>query len=101
MSGHSAEKGRGRRGPAEQYVRRNAKYRQGVEHHDWSDPLTAALVMTLIDWKVESEARPSFGEGSDCSDLMSLALTRIKGMFSGELDPEDVLNEIDPTEGES
>lgn len=63
-------------------------------HHPWG-PLEAALVATFADWKVQSEARPAFGEGSDCSDLMDVALTRIKGLCSGALDPEDVMSEIE------
>lgn len=86
------------RGPAEEYVRRVAAYRNGGgEHHDWGDLLTGALVMTLIDWKVESEMRPTFGDGSDCSDLMDLALTRIKALCSGEVHPETVMDEIEGT----
>lgn len=86
------------RGPAEEYLRRAEAYRNGEgEHHSWENPVTAALVMTLIDWKVESDMRPSFGEGSDCSDLMDLALTRIKALCSGEVDPEVVADEIEGT----
>jgi hypothetical protein len=77
-------------------VRRVAAYRNGAgEHHSWEDPLTGALVLTLIDWKVESELRPTFGDGSDCSDLMDIALTRIKALCSGEVAPATVVAEIE------
>ena len=62
------------------------------QHHPWG-PLEAALVATLADWKVECDARPASGRGSDCSDLMDVALTRIKGLCSGALDPEAVITE--------
>lgn len=64
------------------------------QHHPWG-PLEAALVLTLIDWDMKSKERPPFGEGSDRSDLMNTALTRIKGLCSGVLDPDAVMKEIE------
>jgi hypothetical protein len=71
-----------------------ATQRNYRQHHPW-EGLEAALVSTIIDWKIESDLRPSFGEGSDCSDLMDAALTRIKGLVLGELNPEAVMEQIE------
>lgn len=84
------------RGPAEQYVRDYSLARQ-ARADGWNE-MEQALVMTLVDWKVDSEMRPSFGPGSDCSDLMDTALSRLLGLASGELTPEQVLDSIDPAE---
>ena len=73
------------------------------KHHPWG-PLEAALVTVLADWKIQSDDRPAFGEGSDCSDLMDLALTRIKGLCSHALDPDDVMAKVEsatPPENET
>ncbi len=78
-------------GPAERYVRDFTLQRHG---QGWSE-MEQALVMTLIDWKVRSGMRPSFGEGSDCSDLMTTALARLTGLASGELTPSQVLESIE------
>lgn len=80
-------------GPAEQYVRDYALSRQ--ERAEGWNPMEQALVMTLIDWKTETDMRPSFGEGSDCSDLMNTALARLLGLSSGDLTPDQVLNDIE------
>lgn len=58
-------------------------------------PMEQALVMTLIDWKCDSDMRPSSGEGSDCSDLMDAALARLLGLASGDLTPGQVLDSIE------
>lgn len=80
-------------GPAERYVRAYTLQRQ--QRDGWT-PLEQALVMTLVTWKVDSEMRPTWGEGSDCSDLMDAALARITGLMAGDLTPSDVLDSLDP-----
>lgn len=82
------------RGPAERYVRAYTLDRQR-RAEGWTE-MEQALVMTLIDWRVTSDMRPTFGEGSDCSDLMNTALARLLGLAGGELTPEQVLDAIDP-----
>lgn len=64
-----------------------------MSEHPWTD-LDAALVLVFIDWQIKCDDRPKFGEGSDLSDLMDQALTRVKGLCSGELDPLQVQAEI-------
>lgn len=80
-------------GPAEQYVRDYTLARQ-TRAEGWTE-MEQALVMTLIDWQVESEMRPKFGQGSDCSDLMNAALARLLGLARGELTPQQVLDSLD------
>lgn len=55
-----------------------------------------ALFMVLVDWKCDSDFRPSHGPGSDCSDLMNIALGRLLGLAAGDLTPAQVLDAIDP-----
>ena len=83
-------------GPAERYVRDYTLARQS-RTEGWTE-MEQALVMTLIDWKVESEMRPTSGPGSDCSDLMDTALARITGLAKGDLTPTQVLDAIEPPE---
>lgn len=84
------------RGPAEQYVRDYSLARQQRSQTEGWDEMEQALVMTLVDWKVDCEMRPSSGPGSDCSDLMNTALARLLGLASGDLTPAQVLESIDP-----
>lgn len=65
----------------------NVKY---DDHHPWT-AVEGAIVMSMIDWGISSKSRPL---GADCSDLMDIALTRIKGVMMGILDPESVMDEI-------
>jgi hypothetical protein len=81
-------------GPAERYVRGYTLARQARAEQGWT-LMEQALVMTLIDWKCDSEMRPSSGEGSDCSDLMDIALGRLIGLARGRLTPEQVLDAIE------
>ena len=84
------------RGPAEQYVRAFALARQQRDT-GWTE-MEQALVATLVDWRVDCDMRPSSGPGSDCSDLMDVALARLLGLESGELTPEQVLADVDPVD---
>ncbi len=72
-----------------------APFSRDPDDHDWGRRLDSALVLTLVNWKVECDARPAHGEGSDCSDLMDEALTRIKGLCAGIFDPDEVMDEIE------
>jgi hypothetical protein len=80
-------------GPAKRYVRGFTLARQ--QRTDGWNELEQAIVMTLIDWKVDSEMRPTFGEGSDCSDLMDVALARLVGLVRGHLTPNQILDAIE------
>lgn len=79
-------------GPAERYVRNYTIQRQSGRKA-WNE-MEQAIVMTLIDWRVSSDMRPSSGPGSDCSDLMDAALARIIGLIKRDLTPEQVLDEL-------
>lgn len=76
----------------DQYVEEFCATREG---RTWTH-LEQAMVLTLIDWKVQSEARPPSGDGSDCSDLMNVALARLHGLATGALTPAQVLDAIEP-----
>jgi hypothetical protein len=80
-------------GPAERYVRAFTLQRQ-ESGRTWTE-MEQALVMTLIDWKCDSEMRPSSGPGSDCSDLMDTALARLQGLARGDITPEQVLDALE------
>lgn len=79
-------------GPAERYVRAFTLQRQ--QRPDGWDDMDAAIVATLVDWHVECEMRPSSGPGSDCSDLMDVAIARLRGLMSGELTPAQVAEHV-------
>lgn len=80
-------------GSAERYVRSYTLARQ--QRAEGWDELEQAIVMTLIEWKVASGMRPTFGEGSDCSDLMDVALGLLCGLVCGELTPRQILEALE------
>lgn len=81
-------------GPSEKYVRAFTEQRQ-ARADGWNE-LEQAIVGTLIGWKVECEMRPTSGDGSDCSDLMNVALGRLIGLIQGDLTAAQLLDDLDP-----
>lgn len=76
-------------------------YRLQRQQSDGWTEMEQALVLTLVEWQTECSLRPSFGEGSDCSDLMDEALARLLGLASGELTPAQVLADVYTSDDEA